>query len=850
MMHSRRITPAVCLLLLLSVFTASADAAPSPSLSSFEDKVRPILVKHCVGCHGRDKPKAKLRLDTLNPDLVKGPHAETWHDVLDNLNLGEMPPPDELALSDQDRRVLVGWLTGELKRAADAKRATGGKVVLRRLTRYEYQNTMRDLLGIDLDYAKNLPPEPRSKDGFKNNGHALGISPLQMEYYLAAARYAMSKAIVTGEAPKVHRHSSEKSLPPRKPYSPARNGRVEPGDGFMIKALNHPREGLVRIRVVARALATEAAGHPRMSVNIGHRFDVHSAEVFVKQVDLKPSEDWQTFEFVTRIENAPLPGHNPKYPGMLITVTNAFDPGFDIKPMKARRAKALKQLERRKRDLAKGKKVNDTRPIEVPELPVMPAFEVKSVSFEGPIYESWPPAHHTRILFADKQNRSEEDYAKTVLERFMSRAYRRPARADEVAAVLDFYRSIRPQSPTFEEAMREALAMVLVSPPFLFLVEPAPDKEQVGNDKAGHRSAGNERATRLSDHELASRLSYFLWSTMPDTELRALADAGKLSQPAELTRQVWRMIKDPRSDAFVQNFASQWLDLPGLERVAVNPEYYPDFDDNLKSHMRGETLAFFREVLQKNLSAGTLLDADFVMLNAPLAAHYGLTGPNAPRGMAFERFQLDRDNPVHRQRGGLLTQASVLLINSTGEDSHPIRRAVWLRDRLLDDPPAPPPPDVPDLDTEDPDVASLPLKQQLELHRKKASCNDCHARIDPWGIPFEHYDAIGLWRESVRRQPAKRSKRKVETPVVASTRLPSGHAVDGMDALKRYLLSHQRERFARALVRKMMAYGLGRSLAFGDQAQVDALVRGFEEDELRLGGLVVAIVRSDAFMSK
>ena len=276
--------------------------------------------------------------------------------------------------------------------------------------------------------------------------------------------------------------------------------------------------------------------------------------------------------------------------------------------------------------------------------------------------------------------------------------------------------------------------------------------------------------------------------------------------------------------------------------MAVNPEFYPDFDDRLKSDMRLETRHFFAEILNKDLSALNLIDSDFVMVNRPLAKHYGLEGP---RGMRFERVPIQPGD----HRGGLLTQASILLANSTGEDSHPIRRAVWLLDRLLDDPPPPPPPDVPELKSDQPDFAALPLKKQLEIHRAKPACMSCHRGIDPWGVPLENFDAVGRWRTDVSKPRAKK-RSVVKTPVDAVSTLPSGQEIAGSEALKQHLLTHERERFSRALVAKLMAYALGRSLELSDNETIERLAKGFAEKNHRLADLIVAIVMSEEFRSK
>jgi hypothetical protein len=373
--------------------------------------------------------------------------------------------------------------------------------------------------------------------------------------------------------------------------------------------------------------------------------------------------------------------------------------------------------------------------------------------------------------------------------------------------------------------MQEVLSSVLISPDFLYLAEPR---------------TGNRKRQPVSSHELASRLSYFLWNTMPDAQLAGLADSGRLSRPAVLQQQVQRMLASPRSWNFVDHFTSQWLDLDGLDRIAVNPEYYPDFDDRLKQLMRLETQYFFAELLDKNLSALNLLDSDFTMLNGPLAEHYGIP---APPSNQFQRVAIEPED----NRGGLIGQASFLLINSNGEDSHAIKRGVWIRDRLLNDPPAPPPPDVPELDSEQADTIKLSLTEQLALHREKAACKSCHRDIDPWGIPLENYDAVGLWREEVLR---KVKNKPFKAPLVATSELPDGTQLNGLAGLKKYLLDERSGDFSEAITRKMMSYALGRSLELTDNKEVLQITERFASRGHKLRDLILAIVQSDAFTTK
>ncbi len=446
-----------------------------------------------------------------------------------------------------------------------------------------------------------------------------------------------------------------------------------------------------------------------------------------------------------------------------------------------------------------------------------------AVEFKAPVYISWPPPSHQRLLFESAHSGDEPRYVRNLLRRFMTRAFRRPVSEEEVEQTARLFDTIRPRSDSFEQAIRETFASVLVSPHFLYIVE--------------HRGRQPENG-RVSDWELASRLSYFLWSSAPDQQLLDLAGEGRLRQPDVLGQQVDRMLSDERCSEFVHRFVDQWLDLDGLNRVAVNPEFFPDFDNNLKQQMRKETQAYFSEILRDDRSALELLDSDWTMLNRPLARHYGLAGPRSSR---FERIALESAD----RRGGLLWQAAFHLANSNGEDSHPIKRAVWILDRLLDSPPASPPPDVPDLNPESPDLAKLTLKEQLAVHREKESCASCHNGIDPWGIPLENFDAVGRWRTKI--PPYKKRPR---VPVDAESVLPDGTEIRGVRQLQRHLLENCDERFARAMVRRLMAYGLGRTLDFGDLEPVQALTQRFIDNDFKLKSLIMDFAQSEAFQTK
>lgn len=781
--------------------------------ADFEKQVKPILVRRCVACHGPEEDSGSIRLDTLSTDLINDAvAAETWHDVLNVLNRGEMPPEGEPQLTEKERDVLAGWVTEQIQHAVRVRRSTGGQVVIRRLNRVEYRNTMRDLLGIDLNYGRNLPPDTPGDDGFLNNGAALSMSALQLEAYLESARNALKQAIVTYDEPSVA--DASQTEPVTDKVKQNYTNTLGRSGVFVLRSKEFPDEGEFLIRIRARAVLPGDAPYPQMKVVLGYRADTQTPSEVVGVQEVSSTE-FQEFEFRGRIDEFPRQSRTQsKYPGLLIWITNAFDDG---KPPLKPRQEVVEVPN------AKGKKRKQKRTI-YPVDPDFPKVEIHSVSFKAPIFESWPPGHHTRILFDDPSRASDEEaYARLVLQRFMRRAFRRPATSNEVQEMVDFFKSVRPEFATFEETMRETLAMVLISPEFLYLVEPSSD-----------------RSRPLTDHEFAARLSYFLWSSMPDDRLFELADAGTLRQPETLTAEVERMLADEKSWNLVEQFCDQWLDLGGLNRVAINPEFYPGFRNELKAQMRLESQHFFAEVLRHDISALAFLDADFAMLNQSLAEHYGLAGP---RGMGFEKIALNPDD----LRGGLLTQGSFLLSNSTGEDAHAIKRGVWLRERLLDDPPAPPPPNVPTLNADNRDFGSLPLKEQLVVHRENEACARCHRGIDPWGVALEEFGATGLAREQVRR---KSGRKVLSLDVDARATLPDGYEVDGVRELKQYLLSKRRGDFARALVSRLLSYGLGRSLELTDRETVENLTDQFLRNDCNLRTLIQQIAASEPFGSK
>jgi hypothetical protein len=739
---------------------------------------------------------------------------------------------------------MTAWLDQERRRAALAKNQT---THFRRLTRREYERTLQDLLGLPIEFGARLPEDGRSKDGFRNDGDALRMSPLQYETYLQIADEALAEAIVSGPAPVVHRYRlavGEKYASFSVTALPKPEGR--PGESFeydtkkdkafRIRNMSAPnkdadkekdkvwnwllapsairrfgeaavqmpervlafgfqhafRKGETRIKVraarVEPAEDADASRVPSLTVAIGST-NYHGVELkVVGEPIVIDHTEFRDYEFRVRMENVSVPNTGPLNDknSAVVAVWNS--------------ARALK---------------DEKQP---------PRLKVEWLEFESPYFETWPPQTHTNILFA-RGDMPEAAYAREVVGRFATRAYRGPVAPAELERLMNYWTKTRASTETLQGSLRDTLGVVLTSPRFLGL--PA------------SRTGGAKE--RLTDHELAARVSYFLWSTMPDETLVRLADEKKLRDPAVLAAQVRRVIQDPRAWLFIEQYAEQWLDLDRLQRVTVSKSSYPGFDEQLAAAMRLETIHFFGEVLRGDLSIFQFLASDFTCVNDTLAAHYGIAGVTGPK---FRKVKLDEAH----HRGGVLTHASVLTGNSDGKDGHPIKRGVWLLKNLLDETPPPPPPNVPELNRENPMVKNLTIPQALAVHRTNAACMGCHRKIDPWGLAFEEYDALGNWQRD--GAGAALRKRRTAHPLDAKAELPTGVKVDGMRELQAELLRSKSDVFRRAMLRKMMAYALGRSLTLGDVDAADALVPALRDRGDRLPALIELIAASEPFQSK
>ena len=842
------------------------------SAGSYETEIRPFLTKYCVSCHGPDRQKADLRLDKLDPDLINGSDADMWQEVLDLINISEMPPKEARAQpKPSERQAIVDALTLSFRQAMEARRSTGGRNVIRRLTAYEYNNTLRDLLGLDLRYAVDLPPEGSAKEGFKNNSSVLGTSALHIEYFERIARAALERIILEPteqpepyfvrvepelafptESAKSDSNDNQSKKRQKKSgtsynikgeyYSSGNNARGplfrldhgersadgsaillagnrpsdkvgDPfaadrkvggalGDGrsgyqpeFRVEMYEVPYDAPVLIRIRVSAVTGKDETYPRLSFELGSfRGNNVSDQKEAANIEIRSTEP-ETYEFVVHGANFPFQSNKPGRPSYF-RIFNDYRRG--------------------------------TSQLTYKELPKL---NIDWVEIKCNHYDTWPSPQKNAILFASKSRNDESAYAREVIARFMARAYRRPVSDAEVDRKIALFQKLRTQEASFEATVISTLTAVLCSSNFLLISEP--EETVVANVATEPR--------RLNDYELASRLSYFLWSSMPDETLFKLAAREQLHNSDVLLTQVKRMIADPKSEGFSRNFAAQWLDLAGIHRLAVNPEYF-DFKEKDKVLFEQESIQFVHQVLNSNLSIDTFIDSDFAMLNPALAKHYRISGIG---GGSFQQHTINKEH----HRGGLMTQASMLFGNSTGSETHPIKRGVWVLERMLDDPPAPPPPNVPDLpEPEGKDLANLSLKERLVEHAQVESCRECHAKIDPWGVAFENYNALGQWREGVSDPLVHRAHQAVN--IDPSTQLKSGKRIQNLDDLKKYILTEKKPQFRTAVVRKVMAYSLGRYLEFSDRSAIDTICESVEHENESFHTLIEQIVLSEPFLTK
>lgn len=819
--------------------TETAPTAPTANLEFFRESIAPVLAQKCVACHGPESSMANLRIDQLNPDLLTGADVDRWRGIYKVLSNSEMPPEDEpeYRLADADRGHIVDWLSEEMRKASFVRRNRAEHTSFRRMTKYEYNYALQDLLGLPYPIAHSLPPETASEDGFQNSSDLLQMSVMQFEAYRELGLKALRRVTVIGDRPapvtylismsdvmeKAGGRDKKKTF--NKSDDDYRNHRnrthlldQETGDGIQYAGGDaKPRSGEYaghQPEVSPVVLMLPRSNELKMNLD---RFLPDEGMMRVRVRAGRTTHDPNEFASLRLIFSAHT-SNNANFSQVIsprdLPVTAPADKPefieFDI-PLSEIQRNPFRKLETtfpRRDEFLHIRNESNARGGKDPLQLVIDYIEVSA-----PHFDEWPPKSHLAIFPPSDRKSDERAYAREVLSRFLVRAWRRSVEPSEVDPFMELFHKYRPDFGSLEEAMLEVLATVLATPEFLYLT---------------HRSSMEtpESREKVTAAEMASRLSFFLWSSVPDEELLRLAREGKLLDQAVLKSQVDRMLADSRSQRFSQNFVEQWLGLEGLESTTHVK------DESLREAMREEPIAFFTEALRSNSSVIDFLHSDYVVVNERLAQHYGIPGVFGPH---FRPVPL----PKNSHRGGVLTSASMLAMNSDGSDSHPLKRGVWLLERILQDPPPPPPANVPKVDLTDPRILEMTLKERIADHRSKPACISCHSRIDPWGIAFENYDALGAWRTSVKNKP-----------VDATSVLFNKQPLDGVDGLKRYLLADRQDQFARAMVHKMSAYALGRPLTFADHNDVDGLTAQFRKQGDRLTDLVHLIVSSNLFHSK
>ena len=736
------------------------------------EKLRPYLQTHCYDCHGQETQESGIAVHDLQgaEDFLRD-HTK-WERVYRMINAGAMPPsghepkPDEAA-----RQEVTQILYDELYNFDCDLVKHSGRATLHRLNRAEYNNTIRDLFGLTITPADKFPQDDVG-EGFDNIGDVLSVPPLLMEKYLDAAELVASTVIDTRDYSKGVRQTFAAGQ-----FINSASGAAPDldGEGFAVLAtngtlsvkVNAPADGRYTVRL--EAWATQAGD------------EVARLGLMVDRNNTKEFE---------------VPGHRKP---------QVFEETLELKAGEHEISGAF---------------LNDFYAPEAPERRRDRNLAIRSIEVQGPEGgngEFWHDTHKRFVTSRPSDVKTPRQAAAEVLRPILYRAFRRPVTDGEVDRFAGLVENtMAEQSETYDYGLFVALQAALVSPDFLFRMEADPPEGQ--NDR------------ELNDYEIASRLSYFLWSSMPDEELLQVAENGRLRDRQILRSQIERMLKDPKSGALSQNFAAQWLNLRNLADVRPNPEVFPEFDEPLRASMGRETELLFQTIVNENRSIEEFLSADYTFLNERLAKHYGINGV---QGEEFVRVSL-----AGTQRAGVLTHASVLTLTSNPGRTSPVKRGKWILENILGQVPPPPPPGVPPLEEAGADVSHLSLRERLELHRKDPGCASCHKTLDPLGMGFENFDAVGRWRDQ-----------EAGKPVDASGDLPDGAKFSGPTELNSILLK-QKDEFYRSFAEKLMTYGLGRGLEYYDKCAVDGAVQFMKQHGNRFSALVEGIVTSDPFLRR
>lgn len=780
-----------CTAIVLAAFASPAMAGAEPD---WMKPLAPFFKDHCWRCHAGTDSRGGLDLQRLGTDLNDAEQFRRWVRVYDRIRDREMPPAGVTRPDATATRLILSRVGDVLLRADVGRRQS----VLRRLNRVEYENTVRDLFGIRIELKDMLPKDP-SAHGFDTVGEVLALSPEQMEVYLRAADRALDQVFGPAKAPK---RVSERMPLGRDRFASRSVGQlfVKTDDDSLITFQGYwcpsvflsgqaTADGTYRVRIKAKAYQTDKP--VVMAVYGGDVIVGRAPSHLVGYFDVAPGDQWTVVTFEDFLE------------------THGC---YQMKPYDLR------------------------APTQGPERFKGPGLMIGEVDVQGPL-EAWPPPSRVKLLGdVDPKSATAED-ARRILTRLLPRAFRRPVFASDVEPYVALAKSALDRGRPFPDALRVALQGVLCAPEFLLREEPG----------AATRPGGPEV---VSAHALASRLSYFLWGSLPDDDLLAAADSGQLRQPEVLRAHTERLLRDPKSERFVKDFTGQWLGLRDIDFTEPDMRQYPEYDEMLRHAMVEETYRFFRTVLDGDRPLLEFVDSDWTVLNERLARHYCIGGVT---GQTFRRVALAPGSI----RGGVMTQASVLKVTANGTNTSPVVRGVWVLDRIVGRPVPPPPAGVPAIE---PDIrGATTVREQLNRHRNVASCAACHRHIDPPGFALESFDPIGGWREWYRSlgkgEPVnlqihnRRVQYRRGPSVDASGRMPDGRTFADVREFKRLLLE-DKDQLARALAEKLLTYALGRGLGFSDRPGVNDIVAKVKGKKYGFRSLIHEVVQCEMFRQK
>jgi len=779
-----------------------------------------FLEKHCISCHGPKKEKGDLRIDQLSRDFKVGADTHHWAEVIEQVNSGEMPPKKEKKPTQEEIAAFVSSLDARIKEGRAARMAARPAVAHYRLSRKEYQNTVYDLLGVRYDPAK---PGELNEDtrwhGFERIGSELSLSPSHVDRYYRAAELVLDRAFpaaTSGETRKLRKTAAEIRYGGGKDQQAAldRFGIKRPlrfllFPGNVQNALSTnwlgktgpEHSGLYKLRIQASGIRPPD-GQPA-HLSIGKRTGEETVDGLIEFDITAPEDKPQVYEFEVFLEM-------PATLDFCVVATDVVD----------RRQGAAFRNALGSRGGYIFTHSSETLLLN-PNAPQM--FDDKGnglfstvlldwIEWEGPLVSEAEKARHKDVVPPD--DATPEVVAEHLL-RFAERAWRRPVKKEEVEEYLKSYREERDAGEKLADAYRVALQGVLTSRHFIYIVE--------GDTVARER---------LTDAELATRLSYFLWSSMPDDALIALAKAGTLNGDG-LAKEIDRMLADGKASRFIDDFARQWLQLHRVGMFPPDKKLYPNYDAWLEESMRSEPVEFFREMFTKNLPINGFIDSDWTVANARLCDFYGLPEPKSD---AFQRVSLKPED----RRGGLLTMGAVLGLTSDGTRHRPVHRGVWLSEVVLGKPPPPPPANVPAIEPPTPQSPKATLRQKIEAHREDANCAACHAKIDPLGLAWDNYDAIGQWRTHEKVAAGVGSD-----PVInPAGEMPDGRAFKDANEFKQRLLE-DRDKLAHAFFEHLCTYGLRRAIAFDDEEDLKAIQAEAKKSNYRIKDIVRAVALSD-----